>query len=218
MIKDFIPYESYFLYSKIMILLVIVVLKLFHIRNEIQCLFNHTSKLIQDTMLHPSKENLDTCTKKCRALATMAWPVTHSSLSCCFYILLLIVLLLSKGGVNSDYPKMITSSVVIENSTIGLDEDEFIIREGQGFVNIVKNITYVEEIQRLKDVISLIKAGENGGVLENVFTISKNTLVHHVFYRDFCEFFIWSTFLGWSFITVICFVILNINPGKTKTS
>lgn len=220
MVKTLLPdgsdWEFYFLVFRISLVLIFCIAKICHMRTEIQSMFNSTTRIIMDTLKHPSKDNLDLCLKKCRAIATLAWPTVHQALCCTAFIGLLSLLLLTKGEISTAYPKYVTETIHFQSSSEGLDADEFLGFDTQG-IDIVKNITYVKEIQRLQKIIADIVPVQ-GGFAENIVGISKNALIHPVFFRDFSEFLLWTTFVSWSFGTIMNFLFININPGKAKTS
>ena len=221
MLKNFLhdtPEENfYFLLTKILLVFALSTGKLLHIRTEIQCMFNHTTKIVQEYLSHPNKDNLELCTKKCRVIATIAWPVTHQAMCCSFYLILLIFLLVTKGGIASSYPKPITEAIIMPNNNLGFDEDEFMVKESLNKV-IMKNVTYVEEIEKLTKIIKDIVPDEGKSMMDSIAGISKTTFIHPIFYRDLCEFLIWSYFIAWSLGTLMNFLFININPSKSKTS
>jgi Predicted transmembrane protein 161AB len=220
MVKDLLPksdaVETYFNWARVSGVIFICILKLYHIRAEIQSLLNFSSKMVQETLLHPSKENLDLCMKKCRGLATIAWPITYQSISCTCYIIILVLLLATKGGLGA-YPRPTTQSILIENYLDDYDDDEFIATPNQSIQRYI-NVTEVPEVTRLKVIIQAIKANEKKDIIENIAEISKITLLHPLFFRDLCEFLIWSTYLSWSLATVMSFVLINIGSSKVKSS
>lgn len=184
---------------------------------EIQSLLNRSVKLVQDTVLHPSKENIDNTSNKCRAIATMAWPVAHQSMSVTAIMLLACTALIYKGGLLMEYPQAVTETVVFSNEVIGLDEDEFFVTEDRSPIQVAKNLTFIPEIRRLEEEIRKMSSGEATSILENVIPISKENIVHMVFYRDVLEFFLWSCFFAWSLATVLNFVLINVSFTKAKT-
>ena len=221
MLKNFLPdtpeVQFYFLCTRMSLVMIFCLLKVYYLRTEIQSMLNSTTRLIQDAMSHPSKETLDLCTRKCRATATLAWPVAHQALCCTAYLALLVILLCTKGGLTKPYPTYITETIHIQSSSDGFDDDEFLVKDSQ-IINIMKNVTYVAEVKRLKDAIQSIVPSEDFGFMESIAGVSKNVLMHPVFYRDTCEFLIWSCLVAWSLGTIMNFVFINISPHKVKTS
>ncbi|OMJ77738.1 hypothetical protein SteCoe_22607 [Stentor coeruleus] len=195
----------------------ICLLRFWNLPYEIQSMLNRSVKLVQDTVLHPSKENIDATNNKCRAIATMAWPVAHQSMSVTAIMLLACAALICKGGLLTEYPQAVTEKIIFTNDVQGLDEDEFFVTEDRSPIQISKNFTFIPEVKRLEEAISKLSSGEGISILENIIPISKENIVHAVFYRDVFEFFLWCCFFAWSLATVLNFVLINVSTTKAKT-
>jgi hypothetical protein len=219
MTKDFlVPYlGEYFIICRIALVLVFCGIRLYNIRIEVQSLLNQTSKIVQDVLLHPKKENLDLCTRKCRAIGTMTWPYAHQSLCCTGILVLCLLGLICRGNILSPYPEKTTETITFKNPDIGYNTDEFLVRSSESEY-LTKTLITIKEIQRLKDEISLIPSSENIDFTEVIVSVSRKHLVHSVFFRDLFEFLLWSTCFGWSLATIMSFLILNVGHQKAKTS
>ena len=219
MTKDLlVPYlGDYFLVGRVGLVMIFCGVRFYNIRFEVQSMLNQTSKLVQDVLLHPKKENIELCTRKCRAIGTMTWPYAHQSL-CCTGILVLCVLgLICRGNILVPYPEKTTETVSFKNPDIGYNTDEFLVRSSESEY-LTKAVTTIKEIQRLKDEVSLMSSSESIDFIEVIVSVSRKNLVHSVFFRDFFEFMLWSVCTGWSLATLMSFLILNVGHQKAKTS
>lgn len=219
MTKDLlVPYlGDYFLIFRVALVIIFCGIRLYNIRLEVQSMLNQTTKLVQDVLLHPKKENIDLCTRKCRAIGTMTWPYAHQSLCCTGILILCILGLLCRGNILAPYPEKSTETITFANPDIGYNTEEFLVRSSESEY-LTKTVTSIKEIQRLKDEISLISSSETIDFTEVIVSVSRKHLIHSVFFRDFFEFLLWSMCTGWSFATIMSFLILNVGHQKAKTS
>lgn len=219
MTKDLLlPYfGNYFSVVRIVIVLGYCVFRLYNIRLEVQSMLNQSSKVVQDVLLHPKKENLELCTRKCRVIGTMTWPYAHQSLCCTGILILCLLGLICRGNTLTPYPEKSIETITFKNPDLNYNTDEFVVRSSESEY-LTKTIVTIKEIKRLQDEISLIQSSESVDFTDVISTVSKKVLVHPVFFRDLFEFLIWSICFGWSIGTIMSFLILNIGHQKTKIS
>lgn len=212
------PYlGNYFIVARIVIVLIYCIFRLFNIRPEVQSMLNQTSKIVQDVLMHPKKENLEQCTRKCRAIGTMTWPYAHQSLCCTGILILCLLGLICRGNTLTPYPEKSVETITFKNPDLNFDTEEFVVRSSESEY-LTKTIVTIKEIKRLQDEISAIQSSESIDFTDVISTVSKKALIHPVFYRDFFEFLMWSICFGWSIGTFMSFLILNIGHQKTKLS
>jgi hypothetical protein len=191
--------------------------RVFYLRNEVQAMLNRTSKLVQDVLMHPKKENIEICNRKCRAIGTMTWPYAHLSFASSGLVVLFLLALITRGELMSSYPQKVTEQVRFKNPNLGFDDEEFFVQKTTDEY-LTKTMTYVKEIKALEQAISEIESSKSIDFSDLIVSVSRKSIVHPVFYRDTFEFLIWSMCFGWSLVTVVSFVIFTVSPTKTKTS
>ena len=212
------PYFGlYFALFRSALVLIYCIFRLFNLRTEVQSMLNQTSKLVQDVLLHPKKENIEVCSRKCRAIGTMTWPYAHLSFASTSLLVLFVLALVSRCSLTSAYPERVTEVVRFKNPDVGYDEEEFVLRKSQDEY-LSKTMTYVKEIKELQDLIESTPSSSSIEFTELIVAVSRKTLVHQVFYRDTFEFLLFSMCFGWTLATVVNFVIFSISPSKTKAN
>lgn len=200
---------------RLVILIAVVLLKFSNIRIEVQALLNQSKHLIYSILVSPNKENYESSTLQCRALATYAWPLAHQSLCSVLVTTFLIILLISKGNLLSPYPVAIEAESKSPNKApLVYDEEEFDLKDTPRFplVTPSRKTIYYNEIRDLE--LALETMSENRTDFRHIFNhekdfvqkllnMNKQGFVPWVFYRDLFGFVIWWQAVTWSIATIM---------------
>ncbi|CAG9310446.1 unnamed protein product [Blepharisma stoltei] len=213
---------------RIAVVVGVILLRLFNIRNEVQALLNQSKHLIYGILLNPTKENVETSTMQAKALATYAWPLGHQSLCNICVTLFVLILMISRGSLSAPYPVPIEHKNEIINKTPEFyDEEEFIIKDIPAYPIITPSRTtvYYNEIRQMEKEIADLRqnrttlqeaAKDEKNFVQKLLSVNKKGLVPAFFYRDLFGFIIWWQSVTWSLATIMSLLYTRRFTNKAK--
>lgn len=174
-------------HTRIFIVLLYCLIRLYQLRTEVQVLLDQGKLLIYEIIRTKNQEERKEMETQCKVIGSYAWPTAHSSLACTFLIFSICFILLCKGEIYRPYPKplIVTQHKVVEE----YDENEFIVGN-TAIVTPSMTVSYYKEIKDLEDLIKN-QAKINESLEKTIESILKSQIVPCYFYRDFFEFMIW---------------------------